>query len=161
MASYSHESCSTVRLHPASSSRIWYDPVDGGPGGRSLTTSVGVMSHGCTWPKFGSIGGRGGDAWLTQGISPRATALSANAFHWAALPTAFRIPSGPARAINAVATALPRASPAAMSLAAALPDHRAALRSSAARWVISATPAGNRTFRISTVTPDSTASSEG
>src|SRR5207244_3839835 len=140
-------SCSRVRGSPVcltsdNSCRIWADEVDGGAGGRSVVTSADVMSHACSRPKFGSIGGRGGDSWLIQGISPRATALSASACHWAALPTAFLMPSAPARAMSVAATALPNASPAAISLAAALPDHSAALRCSAARWVISATAAG-------------------
>jgi hypothetical protein len=71
------------------------------------------------------------------------------------------MPSFAARAMNAVATALPNATPAAMSLGDALPDHSAALRCSAAFSVISSTAAGNRALSISTVTPDSTASSEG
>src|SRR3989454_430797 len=161
MASWSRVRWSTVCLTSDNSCRIWADEVDGGAGGRSVVTSADVMSHACSRPKFGSIGGRGGDSWLIQGISPRATALSASACHWAALPTAFFMPSAPARAISVAATALPNASPAAISLAAALPDHSATLRCSAARWVISATAAGKRTFSISTVTPDSTASSEG
>src|SRR3989449_1753527 len=84
MASWSRVRWSTVCLTSDNSCRIWADEVDGGAGGRSVVTSADVMSHACSRPKFGSIGGRGGDSWLIQGISPRATALSASACHWAA-----------------------------------------------------------------------------
>src|SRR5437899_3802330 len=75
MASWSRVRWSTVCLTSDNSCRIWADEVDGGAGGRSVVTSADVMSHACSRPKFGSIGGRGGDSWLIQGISPRATAL--------------------------------------------------------------------------------------
>jgi len=67
--------------------------------------SVGVIIHARTWPNSGSIGGRGGVSMLCHGISPRARALSAIACQIAGEPPAVRIPSEPARATNAVATA--------------------------------------------------------
>src|SRR5687767_3113634 len=159
-------SCSRVRLSTAcftsaSSWRICSDDVDGGGPGRAARTSAGVIIQVRTRPKFGSIGGRAGDSWLLQGTSPCAIAESVSACQSAGLPPAVRMPSFAARAMNAVATALPNATPAAMSLADALPDHSAALRCSAALSVISSTAAGNNALSSSTVTPDSTASSEG
>ena len=72
-----------------------------------------------------------------------------------------RIPSAAARARNTAATDFPSASPAATSLAAALPDQIAAFSCSAAFIVISWSSAGNNYFIISTVTTDNTASSDG
>src|SRR6476661_3340735 len=100
-------------------------------------------------------------SWLTHAISPRAVAASARLFQRAGDPPAVLIPSPAARPRKTVATDLPSASPAARSLAVALPDHRAALRCSVALRVISSSEAGNKTFSISTVTPEITASSDG
>ena len=150
-----------VRLTSASSCAIWAEDVDGGRAGRSFTTSVGVIIHARTLPKFGSIGGRAGDSRLFQGTSPRAAAASARACHCAGVPAAAPIPSVPARATSTAATALPSASPAAMSLAVARPPRSAASRCSAALRVISSTAAGKRSLSISVETPDSTASSDG
>jgi hypothetical protein len=161
MASCSRVRCSTVFFTSASSVAISADPVDGGGAGRSAISCAGVSIHVRTCPKLGSIGGRAGDSWLIQGVSPRAIAASARDFHREGLPPAVRIPSAPARATNAAATALPSARPAAMSLADALPDQSAAFRCSAASSVISSSAAGKSAFSISTVTPDSTASSDG
>src|SRR5437762_5111416 len=145
---------STVERTSATSWAIWAEDVEGGAGGRSATMSPGVISHGCTSPKFGSIGGRAGISRLFQGISPWATALSANACHWAGVPTAFFMPSAPARVRKTAATDFPSANPAAISLAVARPDQNAALRCSAARSVISATAAGKSTLSISALTPE-------
>ena len=98
---------------------------------------------------------------LVHAISPRAVATSERACHCAGVPTAFFIPSAPARATKMAATDLPRANPAARSLAVALPDQSAALRCSAALSVISSTAAGKSDFSMSTVTPEITASSDG
>ena len=49
---------------------ICADDVEGGGPGRSATISAGVMAQARTWPKNGSIGGRAGVSWLSQGISP-------------------------------------------------------------------------------------------
>ena len=57
------------------------EEVEGGGPGRSFTISAGDIIHAFTWPKNGSIGGRGGVSWLFQGISPRAVAASASACH--------------------------------------------------------------------------------
>ena len=123
--------------------------------------SVGVIIQARTWPKAGSMGGRGGDSRLCHGISPRAVVALERACVAAGVPPAVRIPSVAARAANTGATALPRARPAAMSLAAALPESRAASRCSAARRVISSADVGKRILRSSADTPERTASSEG
>ena len=107
------------------------------------------------------MGGRAGMSRLVHATSPRAVAESASAFQSTADPPAVRIPSPAARARKTAATDFPSASPAARSLAVALPDQSAALRCSAAFSVTSSTAAGNSDFSISTVTPDITASSEG
>ena len=60
MASCSRERWSTVSFTSASCCRICADEVDGGGPGRSFATSLGVIIQAFTWPKFGSIGGRGG-----------------------------------------------------------------------------------------------------
>ncbi len=84
-----------MRLTSASSCAIWAEEVDGGGAGRSFTTSVAVIIHARTLPKFGSIGGRAGDSRLFQGTSPRAAAASARACHCAGVPAAAPIPSVP------------------------------------------------------------------
>ena len=139
--------------------------MGGGGKGLSLMICAGVMFQAFTFPKLGSMHGRTGMSRLIQGISPRAIAPSANASHCVLLPTALAMPSVLNRPVPGaeikVATALPKASPAEISLAVAFPDHRAALRWSPARNVISSTAAGNNNFSISAVTPEITASSEG
>ncbi len=145
----------------ASSCRICSEFVDGGAGGRSLAKSVDVIIHACTWPKLGSIGGRAGDSRLFHATSPRASAALASACHCAGVPPAVRIPSAPARATSAAATAFPSASPAATSLAVARPPRSAASRCCPAFIVISSAAAGNSSLSISAETPDSTASSDG
>ena len=81
------------------------DEVDGASPGRSLTMSSGVIIQALTFPKSGSIGGRGGISRLFHAISPRATVLSASAFHSAASPPAAPMPSAFARAMNTGAIA--------------------------------------------------------
>ena len=107
------------------------------------------------------MGGRRGVSRLVHAISPREVVASAKVCHCAGVPTAFFIPSPPARAITSPATAFPSARPAATSLAVARPERMAASRCSAAFRVISSTAAGKSSFSISAETPESTASSEG
>ena len=120
-----------------------------------------VIIHVRTLPNCGSIGGRGGDSRLFHGVSPRAATAFESACVWAGVPPAVFMPSAAARAAKIGATALPSARPAAMSLAVALPESRAASRWSAARRVISSTDVGNSSFSSSAVTPETVASSEG
>jgi len=121
IASWLRVRFSTVFLTSAVSCAMRGDDVDGGGPGRSRTISSGVIIQAFTLPKTGSMGGRGGNSWLFHGISPRAVAVSAIACHIAGDPPAVLIPSEAARATNTAATACPRAKPAAMSLAVALP----------------------------------------
>jgi hypothetical protein len=107
------------------------------------------------------MGGRGGVSRLVHGVSPRAAVAFESAWTRAGDPPAVLIPSVAARATNTGATAFPRARPAAMSLAVALPERSAASRCSAALRVISSTEVGKSSFRSSAVTPEITASSEG
>src|SRR5688572_16953450 len=120
-----------------------------------------VVQPGLRSPKKGSIGGRFGVSRLIHGVSPFATAASSSPFQSALLPPAVPIRSFLARLANNEATDLPKARPLAISLDVALPDHNAASRCSSAFRVISSTAAGNSSFRISAVTPESTASYEG
>jgi len=82
----------------------------GGAGGRSLTTSAGVMSHACTWPKFGSIG----PGWRLLAdpgnLAPRRRAVG-QGLPLAGVADGAPHAVGAARAISTVATALPNASP--------------------------------------------------
>src|SRR5258705_8942064 len=120
-----------------------------------------VSTGGLTWRRGGGGGGGGGPSWLIQGISPRAVAPSANACQIAAVPPAALMPSDAARFAMMAATALPRATPAAMSLGEARPERSAACCCSAALALISSTDVGKRRVNRAALTPASTASSDG
>src|SRR5450631_844468 len=86
MANWLRVRFSTVLLTSAVSCAICVDDVEGGGPGRSATTSAGVIIQDFTFPKNGSMGGRGGFSRLFQAVCPRATAASANACHCGAEP---------------------------------------------------------------------------
>ena len=104
VASWSRVRLLTVLRTSVVSVAIWEDEVDGGGPGRAATKSVGESIQPLTWPKTGSMGGRAGVSWLTQGISPRAIAELARACQMAALPAAAFMPSEPARVVKTAAT---------------------------------------------------------
>src|SRR3982751_5801269 len=111
MANCSRDRWSTVCFTLARSAFNGSDDVEGGGPGSRETTSAGVMVHAFTLPKFMSNGGRMGDSWLSQEISPLDTAASDRDVHIAGLPGAAPMPSALARAITSAATALPSARP--------------------------------------------------
>ena len=126
MASSSRVPLSTYFRTSASSWAISGDDVEGGGAGRSATICSGVSIHARTLPKNGSIGGRAGLSMLCHGMSPRTAARAGSVAHSAGEPPAAPMPSEAARATNIAAMARPSATPAAMSLAVALPDSSAA-----------------------------------
>jgi hypothetical protein len=93
--------------------------------------------------------------------SRRAPAESAIAFHIAGDPPAVRICVRGGAGKKERRYGFPKGQSCRQVIALALPDHRAALRCSAALSVTSSTAAGKSVLSISTVTPDITASSEG
>ena len=149
-------------LTSAVSDFICAEEVEGGGAARSLTTSVGVSIHGFDLAEERQHG-RAGWAVLTYpcDFAARGCGIDETTCQIAGVPPAAFIPSLAARAAKTAATALPRATPAAMSLGEARPERRAACCCSAALALISSTDVGKRSVSKAALTPASTASSEG
>ena len=123
--------------------------------------SSGVIIQAFTLPKSGSIGGRGGISRLFHGISPRAVAASASACRSRALPPAVPMPSASRARDEHRGDRLAEREAGGDVAGRRLARQQRGLRCSLAFALISSTDVGKSSFSSSTVTPDSTASSDG
>src|SRR3954451_4472757 len=101
-------------------------PVEGGGPGRREAQVILSNKNAFTLPYIGSIGGRLGVSRLIQAISPFAWQSASIFAQSAGVPTALLVLSVLPRAINACATSLPRAPPAAKSLRTLAPANNLA-----------------------------------